>query len=96
LIYFNAAMSNRTFADFFRIYFPFRMKSLFYSICEIKRVTLQTVRLQFLGFLLDSLRWRNLIMNNDFVDRLLSDSTAEGEKVRLLVIGAPEGVMDVM
>jgi hypothetical protein len=27
---------------------------------------------------------------------LLSDSTSESEKVRLIVIGSPEGIMDVM
>jgi hypothetical protein len=35
-------------------------------------------------------------MTHDFIDRLLSDSTSEHEKVRLLVIGSPEGIMDVM
>jgi hypothetical protein len=35
-------------------------------------------------------------MTNNPLDRLFSDSTSEHEKVRLLVIGSPEGLMEVM
>jgi hypothetical protein len=35
-------------------------------------------------------------MSDNPLDRLFSDSTSEGEKVRLVVIGSPEGLMDVM
>jgi hypothetical protein len=35
-------------------------------------------------------------MTNNLFDDLLSDSTSESEKVRLIVIGSPEGIMDVM
>jgi hypothetical protein len=35
-------------------------------------------------------------MDKNFLDDLLADSTPESEKVHLLVIGSPEGIMDVM
>jgi hypothetical protein len=35
-------------------------------------------------------------MTDNLFDDLFSDSESEHEKVRLLVIGSPEGVMDVM
>jgi hypothetical protein len=35
-------------------------------------------------------------MSDNLFDRLFSDSINESEKVRLLVIGSPEGLMDVM
>jgi hypothetical protein len=35
-------------------------------------------------------------MSDNPLDRLFSDSTAENESVRLLVIGSPEGIMEVM
>jgi hypothetical protein len=35
-------------------------------------------------------------MNNNLFDDLCSDSTSEHEKVHLLVIGSPEGIMEVM
>jgi hypothetical protein len=35
-------------------------------------------------------------MADNLFDDLFSDSTSEHEKVRLLVIGSPEGVMEVM
>jgi hypothetical protein len=35
-------------------------------------------------------------MTNNPLSHLFSDSTSEHEKVRLLVIGSPEGIKDVM
>jgi hypothetical protein len=35
-------------------------------------------------------------LSDNPLDRLFSDSTSEDEKVRLVVIGSPEGLMDVM
>jgi hypothetical protein len=35
-------------------------------------------------------------MSDNPLDRLFSDSTSEGEKIRLVVIGSPEGLMEVM
>jgi hypothetical protein len=35
-------------------------------------------------------------MTNNPLSHLFSGSTTEGEKVRLLVIGSPEGIKDVM
>jgi hypothetical protein len=35
-------------------------------------------------------------MPDNPLDRLFSDSTSENEKVRLVVIGSPDGLMEVM
>jgi hypothetical protein len=35
-------------------------------------------------------------MTDHPLSRLFSDSTPENEKVRLLIIGSPEGIMEVM
>jgi hypothetical protein len=56
----------------------------------------QTGRLLFLGFLPLFLPWRNPAMTDNPLSRLFSDSTSEHEKVRLVVIGSPEGLMEVM
>jgi hypothetical protein len=53
-------------------------------------------RLLFLGFLPCSYRGEIPFVNNNLFDDLCPDSTSEHEKVRLIVIESPEGIMEAM